>query len=156
VKLIRWRANVSNPVKFTFSANFWLQEKLLNLIMQINALCLRGRGSQPDYRKKLHRKNILLKILLTFSLTLLAFSALKIAESYYRNRGFRSRYLVVEAVKFKKTATSWTTGAVFFESRVLTHPLLKKLETSLNSDWFRHVNLQRGFNRSSFNNFTDR
>ena len=50
-------------------------------------------------------------------------SALKIAEFYYRNRRFRSRYPVFEAVNNR--------GSFFFESLVLTHPPLRGTNKNL-------------------------
>jgi len=52
--------------------------------------------------------------------------SVKIAEFYYRNRSFRSRYPVFEAVNNR--------GSFFFESWVLTHPLLKCLFLCFTTD----------------------
>ena len=59
-------------------------------------------------------KNILKNSINIFSYFCSRSSALKIAEFYYPNRRFRSRYPVLESVNNR--------GSFFFESQVLTHP----------------------------------
>ena len=75
-------------------------------------------ASKTGYLDRKHFFKIF--VLNVFSYFCTLSSALKIAEFYYRNRRFRSRYPVFVAVNNR--------SSFFFESRVLTHPLRPPLK----------------------------